>query len=179
MWLQLWQRSRHEKAVQQHPPVFHHMAGIELTRWNTEEGSACVETINYQSAPMAERLINSKPVTQAWGKNNKSIDIDIIIIDIILGVNPPKVTPSASSESFFPSPILSHPPLAQETTPFNSPPPLHLADSLTALSASVLSNREDSWPSCRYLSPEDTTNSLSPFLLPVPRLRSSKLLFIW
>lgn len=60
-----------------------------------------METMNYQSACTAERLINSRTLSQAWGKITKSIDI-ISFFWVFF--------PSHSStESFFPSPVLSHP----------------------------------------------------------------------
>lgn len=89
-----------------------HVADIELTRWSTKEKRAYMETMNYQSAYTAERLINSRTLSQAWGKITKSIDI----IPIFAYYS--QVTPSTSSESFFLSPVLSHPPKHKKLSAF-------------------------------------------------------------
>lgn len=139
-------RSRCEQEVRWRPTVSHRMGGIELTRWSAEERIASMETMKYQSAPMAERWMNSKIVSQAWGKITESTDIMSFGGSITKSLSHLALKASSCFQSYSIPPPRSRPSIRNH--PVNSPLLLHLAESSPLFAVSVMSNREDGWPSC-------------------------------
>lgn len=86
---------------------------VYTARSSTEERSACMETMNYQSASMAERLIHSETASQGRGKITESIDT------ISFGGIIPKslLLLALRAPSFFLPPTLFHPPQHKKISP--------------------------------------------------------------